>query len=95
MPTIDNIKTTLAPIFDGYNVKRAVLFGSFAKGTARENSDIDIYVDSGLHGLKFFGLLEDVTNSLDLTVDLIDASQVDPTSKVMKEINSTGVVIYG
>ena len=95
MPTVDSIKMTLEPIFEGYQVKRAVLFGSVAKGTARANSDVDIFVDSGLRGLKFFGLLEDVTNSLNVPVDLIDASQVDPSSKVMDEINNTGVVIYG
>lgn len=95
MPTIDSIKDTLYPVFDTYKVKRAVIFGSFAKGTARENSDIDIYVDSGLKGLKFFGLLEDVTNSLNCRVDLIDSSQVMEKSVVMDEINKTGIQIYG
>lgn len=95
MPSIDSIQESLIPIFGRYNVRKAVLFGSYAKGTANERSDIDIFVDSGLKGLKFFGLLEDVTNALNRQVDLIDASQVDSGSRVLSEINNTGVLIYG
>ena len=95
MPSIDLIRENLIPVFGRYNVKRAILFGSYAKGTATDRSDIDIFVDSGLRGLKFFGLLEDVTDALQKPVDLIDLSQVDENSKVMDEINRTGVLIYG
>ena len=95
MPSIDSIQESLIPIFGRYKVRKAVLFGSYAKGTANERSDIDIFVDSGLRGLKFFGLLEDVTNALNRQVDLIDASQVDSGSRVLSEINNTGVLIYG
>ena len=95
MPKIESIKENLIPVFGRYNIKRAVLFGSYAKGTATERSDIDIYVDSGLRGLKFFGLLEDVTEALQKPVDLIDKSQIEKGSKVMSEIKKTGVLIYG
>ena len=89
------IKNRLEPIFRDYGVKRAVLFGSYSKGTANSRSDIDIYVDSGLRGLRFYGLLEDVSCSLDKPVDLIDACQVKAGSRVLDEINKTGVLIYG
>ena len=95
MPTIDSIKEKLIPVFGRYNIRRAVLFGSYAKGTANERSDVDIFVDSGLRGLRFFGLLEDVTNALNMQVDLIDSSQVNDGSRVLSEINDTGVLIYG
>ncbi|MCR4727218.1 MAG: nucleotidyltransferase domain-containing protein, partial [Lachnospiraceae bacterium] len=39
MPTIDVIKKNLEPIFGRYNVKKAILFGSYAKGQADERSD--------------------------------------------------------
>lgn len=89
------ISSILSPIFANYPVKRALLFGSYAKGLANENSDIDIAVDSGLRGLAFFGLLEDVVCALDKQIDLIDFSQIEKNSDVEKEINSTGVLIYG
>ena len=89
------IKRILIPVFDDYHVRKAVLFGSYAKGCAKENSDIDILVDSGLRGLAFFGLLEDVVTALDKSVDMIDVSQVTPGSDVDKEIMQSGVLIYG
>jgi len=44
--TIDEIKSRLKPIFDDEPVYRAVLFGSYATGTATEDSDVDVVLDS-------------------------------------------------
>jgi predicted nucleotidyltransferase len=71
------------------------LFGSYAKGCADKNSDVDFLVDSGLRGLAFFGLLEDVVTALDKDVDLIDVSQVMSGSMTDNEISGSGVMIYG
>ncbi|MBP5602687.1 MAG: nucleotidyltransferase domain-containing protein [Treponema sp.] len=54
--SLEDIKNKLSPVFLLSNVKSAVLFGSYAKGYATENSDIDLLVDSNLKGLKFFAL---------------------------------------
>ena len=93
--SISNIQTLLNPIFKEYNIKKAILFGSYAKGLAAKNSDVDLLVDSGLKGLAFYGLLEDVVNALDKNVDLLDTSQVIPDSLVDSEISKSGVLIYG
>ena len=92
--TPQQIKTILQPVFADYNVKKAVLFGSYAKGLADKKSDVDILVDSGLKGLAFFGLLEDVVISLDKNVDLIDVTQVAKNSNIDTNINNTGIIIY-
>ena len=92
--TSEQIKRILNPIFRTHHVRRAVLFGSYGKGTAQAHSDVDILVDSGLRGLAFFGLLEDIVNSLGKQVDLLDVSEVIPESPVDKEIRKYGVVIY-
>ena len=52
MPSIDAIRTTLTPVFRAHDVNRAVLFGSAAKGTATNKSDLDLLVDSDLRGLR-------------------------------------------
>lgn len=88
------IQMLLQPVFADYNIKKAILFGSYAKGYAKEQSDIDILVDSGLRGLAFFGLLEDVVTTLGKDVDLLDVSQITPDSQVSEEIKRNGVVIY-
>ena len=93
--TLQEIQAILSPVFSSHNVKKAVLFGSYAKGNADRKSDIDILVDSGLRGLAFYGLLEDVVTSLDKDVDLLDTAQVVPHSDVHNEIERSGVVIYG
>ncbi|MBQ9551684.1 MAG: nucleotidyltransferase domain-containing protein [Clostridia bacterium] len=93
--TLAELKNALNPIFEQYGVKKAVLFGSYAKGIATPRSDIDLYVDSGLRGLAFFGLLDSVATALDVPVDLVDASQVDRGSPIETEIMKSGVQIYG
>ena len=92
--TVAQIRDRLAPVFRGNNVRRAVLFGSYGKGVATPESDVDILVDSGLEGLSFFGLLEDVCQSLDCPVDLIDTQDIVPGSAIEREIAETGIVIY-
>ena len=89
------IQTILQPVFADYKIRKAILFGSYAKGMAQKNSDVDILVDSGLRGLAFFGLLEDVVTSLGKNVDLLDMSQLTSDSQVGEEIEKSGVVIYG
>mgnify|MGYP002625788059 CR=1 FL=1 len=92
--TVEQIKNRLRPVFYRNQVKKAVLFGSYSKGTATPQSDVDIWVDSGMHGLSFFGLLEDVCQAMECPVDLIDKIDVVPGSRVDQEISRTGVVIY-
>ena len=92
--TVSQIQDILVPIFREYNIRKAVLFGSYAKGLAKDKSDIDLLVDSGLKGLAFFGLFEDVVNALGKDVDLLDTSQVISDSDIENEIKATGIVIY-
>ena len=92
--TLPEIERLLSPVFSEYPVKKAILFGSYAKGLAEPNSDVDILVDSGLKGLSFFGLLEDVATALDKNVDLLDITQIEPDSDIHLEIVKSGVVIY-
>ena len=92
--TVAQIQGVLTPIFRKNNVRKATLFGSYSKGKATVHSDIDIMVDSGLRGLAFFGLVDDVCESLDCEVDLIDVRDITPDSKVDREIRNSGVVIY-
>ena len=92
--SVREIENILHPVFAGYGVRRAVLFGSYAKGQATTRSDVDFLVDSGLRGLAFFGLLEGVASTLDVPVDLIDVSQIESGSQIELEIQRTGVSIY-
>lgn len=92
--TIEQLKDMLIPVFRVHGVKRAVLFGSYGKGQAGSNSDIDLLVDSSLKGLRFVGLLEDVRSTVDKEVDLFDVTHVEANSEIDDEIKKTGVLLY-
>ena len=91
---LNSFKHSLPPSFKKTACARLSCFGSYAKGTAQPASDVDLWVDSGLRGLSFFGLLEDVCRCVQCKVDLIDRADVIPGSAVDREIHNTGVVIY-
>ena len=92
--SVDEIKNVLYPVFVRHNVKKAVLFGSYVKGMADKNSDVDLLLDSNLRGLKFVGLIEDVRSALDKEVDVFDETHIIPGSKISSEIQKDGIVIY-
>jgi len=94
--TVDEIKEILHSIFDESPVIRALIFGSYAKGAPSLQSDVDILIDCNgeVRGIDFFGILDEVTEALNVPVDLIELSQVVAGSRVDREISETGVVIY-
>ena len=57
---------------DTYGVKRMGLFGSFAKGTSGEDSDVDILVEFEKPvGFEFIELAEYIEELLDRRVDIL------------------------
>ena len=96
MPSIDTIKQNLYPVFEQEPVYRAILFGSFAKGTATDGSDIDIVIDSRgkLIGLGFYRVLEKAVCAINMDIDMLEISQILPGSPILEAINREGIVIY-
>ena len=94
--SVSEIIEKLLPIFSKTPVEKAIIFGSYAKGTQKYSSDIDIVIDSKgmIKGIDFFGVLEDITEALNVPVDLIEASQIIDGSRVQREIAETGIAIY-
>ncbi len=78
--TIKEIKRIIKPILNKYGINDIYLFGSYARGEAKDSSDIDIYCDKG--NIRTFidqGLLEDeLEEALNKKVDIIfDSSYID------------------
>jgi len=93
--TVDEIKVRLTPLFEESGVVRAILFGSYAKGEATEESDVDIiaHVDKGMDILDFAEISGYVEDLLDKKVDFLYGG--DTLSTEMRlEIEKTGVTIY-
>lgn len=91
--TIQQIKELLLPLTFKYDISKIILFGSYAKGTQDEGSDIDLVVSGNIRGLRFFGLLEDVNNLFVKGVDLIHLSQIQTDSDTYNEVMK-GTVLY-
>ena len=94
MQNLSEIQAALKPVFYTYGISRAVLFGSVAKGTATDKSDLDLLVDSNLHGLRFVGFMEAIRCAIGMPVDIFDVAHIEKGSKIDNEIRSTGVTIY-
>jgi len=93
---IDDIIEKLRPIFESWPIYKAILFGSYSKGIATANSDIDIVIDSKgeIRGLNFYGVLDEIVDTLNLDVDLFEASEIRQDSLIHNEVMEQGVVIY-
>ena len=82
MLTIEEIKKTVAEIAPKYNLKRVTLFGSRAKGTATENSDVDLIVDfpKGTSLITHISLKYDLEDLFGLSVDVISRGGITKDS---------------
>ena len=67
---IEDIKKSVNNVFSNYNINFCYLFGSYAKDKATPNSDIDLLIDSDITGLDFFGLVEELRQTLHKKIDL-------------------------
>lgn len=94
--SISEIKNMITPVLERNNIKKAILFGSYAKMRASSVSDIDIFIDSGgiLNGLNFFSVYNQIEDILNKKLDLIEAADIEKDSQIYKEILSNGVVLY-
>ena len=86
--SIDEIKEMIKLILINTEVERAILFGSYAKNTPSQNSNIDILVDSEgkIKGLKFFSIIETIKEAFNKDVDVIEKNEIDKGSKIEDEI---------
>lgn len=96
--SIETIKSIVGKLFtDKYKdeIDFCYLFGSYAKGKAKENSDVDLYVSSSLTGLDFVGLIEELRLALHKKVDVIRSSELSNNISLVNEIMKSGIKIYG
>ena len=96
--TIEQIKDSLKEVFNNEyegKIEFCYLFGSYAKGYAKEDSDVDLCVSTSLTGLDFVGLSEDIRNVLHKKIDLIRFSNLKDNLELINEIMKDGVKLYG
>ncbi len=63
-----------------YPIRRMALFGSWARGDAREDSDVDVMVDVDPSiGLRFTDLGDELEKALGRRVDLVSRRAIKPS----------------
>lgn len=79
MNSISGIKKKILPILKQHSVKRAAIFGSYARGEAKAKSDVDLLIEYSKSDKSLFDLvnlkyaLEDVLN---LKVDIVTYNSI-------------------
>ena len=89
--TLEDIAKVVKPLAEKYHVKEIYLFGSYARGEADENSDLDflVYIDEGFKLTNVLALGEELREALQKRVDIFEIHEInkdsDFYSNIMKE----------
>ena len=96
MLSIEEIKSYIEPVVEKYPIEKVILFGSYARGDAKETSDVDLVVESGgkMRNIKIFTLGGELLNALPVRVDVYDILEIANPSAMYENIQKEGVIIY-
>ena len=81
---IEKIKKKIVPILKKNNVVRAGIFGSYATGEQKKNSDVDILIEIKARKFSLFDLVRlemELEQRLGIKVDLLTYKSVNPNLK--------------
>ena len=75
---IEKIKEKIIPILKRNGVKRAGIFGSYARGEQKKNSDVDILVElnNSVSLFGFIGIKLELEKKLKKKVDLVEYTTI-------------------
>lgn len=92
--TIDDIRNKTAPIAKEFGISRMCLFGSYARGEATDDSDVDLYIDRGkLSNLvQYFVFVDELERVLHCHVDVVTIGIED--KQFLSAIMQEGVLLY-
>ena len=91
--TIDDIRRKVTPIAKRYGVKRLSLFGSYARGEADSESDVDFLIDRGqIRGIQYFAFVVDLEEEFKCHVDVVTTGISDKL--FLSEIKNDEVLLY-
>ena len=83
----------ILPVLKRYFIKRASIFGSFAKGDVNVNSDVDLLIEPG-KGFTIFKMLkleEEISGLLKRKVDLVEYSALK--SSIREDVLLSAITI--
>lgn len=79
--TIDEITARITPVAEKYGIPAVYLFGSYARGTATGDSDVDLLIDTaGTNLTNLFalgGLYCDLEDALGKEIDMLTLNSLE------------------
>ena len=90
----EDLKSKVSSVCKQNDVDFCILFGSYSKGKATEKSDVDLLLKTNAKGIAFYGLVEDLRQSLSKKVDVLRVEDLDGNTALLSEIFRDGVKIY-
>lgn len=93
--SIQQITDICNEVFAEFDIEYCYLFGSYAKGKANEESDIDLLISTPITGMRFYDLVEALRDGLKKRVDVLSSEQLKENIDLTNEILKDGVKIYG
>ena len=86
---LEEVKKLAIPILKAHKIKKAAVFGSFARGDFDDKSDVDILIETpeGFSLFDLAGLHLDLEDTLGRKVDVVVYNSINPLirDRVMKE----------
>ena len=93
--SIDEIRDKIRPICEKYKVEKVWLFGSYARGEAREDSDVDLHVKAAeeMRFLELGGFYADIEEALGKEIDLI--TRIPEENKIFRRyVERDEILLY-
>lgn len=89
--SIEQIRDLVSPVAKKHNIKSVFLFGSYARGTATEGSDIDLIIDTSGTEIKSLLHLAVIQDELETvfgkSIDLITQHSLEQRPQIPSELN--------
>lgn len=89
----DVIKKALRPVAP--NIEHAFIYGSFATGEYRNDSDVDLFLVTGISGLKLAELLGDLQNELGRSINISQFTSDEYRQRLAQKDHFLSRVIEG
>lgn len=93
--TMEDIAKVVKPLTEKYHVKEIYLFGSYARGEADENSDLDflVYIDEGFKLTNVLALGEELREALQKRVDIFEIHEINKDSDFYRNVMREKVLV--
>jgi predicted nucleotidyltransferase len=99
--SLEEIAELIAPVARKYNIPKVYVFGSYARGEATADSDVDLMIEGGDFGaLDIVGIMDDLKESLNKSIDLVTSETLlqkrtmERSKTFINNVNKEKVIVY-